>query len=91
MYQETRRRQQVEAAEKRRMEAESRGVKDPEKIKRQQKRVEDLEKREQVVTKDGGPSLRVNFFSTNRFYQLECFPEINGSKLNFGIKSEVIK
>ncbi|KAJ7379267.1 hypothetical protein OS493_017780 [Desmophyllum pertusum] len=41
---ETRRRQQEEAALKRQQQAEGRGVKDPEKLKRQQKRREDAEK-----------------------------------------------
>ncbi|XP_068711305.1 small VCP/p97-interacting protein-like isoform X2 [Montipora foliosa] len=41
---ETRRRQQEEAALRRQQQSEGRGVKDPERLKRQQKRKEDAEK-----------------------------------------------
>ncbi|KAM7452583.1 hypothetical protein ABFA07_000233 [Porites harrisoni] len=41
---ETRRRQQEEAALRRQQQADSRGVKDPERLKRQQKRREEAEK-----------------------------------------------
>ncbi|XP_068082813.1 small VCP/p97-interacting protein isoform X2 [Anabrus simplex] len=44
--QETRRRQQVEAAERRQREQESRGIKDPERLRRQQQRMEELERRQ---------------------------------------------
>ncbi|XP_034836164.1 uncharacterized protein LOC123877047 [Maniola jurtina] len=55
---ETRRRQQVEAAERRRTEEAGRGVKDPEKVKRMQQRSEEMEKRERELQKDGGPTLK---------------------------------
>ncbi|CAG5056895.1 unnamed protein product [Parnassius apollo] len=55
---ETRRRQQVEAAEKRRAEEAARGVKDPEKVKRMQQRAEEMERREQELQKDGGATLK---------------------------------
>ncbi|XP_026750836.1 uncharacterized protein LOC113511410 [Galleria mellonella] len=55
---ETRRRQQVEAAERRLAEQAARGVKDPERVKRMQQRSEEMEKREQELQKDGGPTLR---------------------------------
>lgn len=41
---ETRRRQQEEAALRRQQQADSRGVKDPERLKRQQKQREDAER-----------------------------------------------
>ncbi|KAF4519216.1 hypothetical protein B566_EDAN015322 [Ephemera danica] len=43
---ETRRRLQLEAVEKRKQEQEHRGIKDPEKLKRQQQKKEELEKLE---------------------------------------------
>ncbi|XP_046826124.1 small VCP/p97-interacting protein [Vespa velutina] len=44
---ETRRRRQMEAAEKRIAEQEQRGIKDIESVKRKQKRIMELEKREE--------------------------------------------
>uniref|UniRef100_A0A2A4JQB4 Small VCP/p97-interacting protein n=1 Tax=Heliothis virescens TaxID=7102 RepID=A0A2A4JQB4_HELVI len=55
---ETRRRQQVEAAERRAAQEASRGVKDPSKISRLQKRSEEMEKREQELSKQGGAALK---------------------------------
>ncbi|XP_049885752.1 uncharacterized protein LOC126380402 [Pectinophora gossypiella] len=55
---ETRRRQLVEAAEKRRLEEEARGVKDPTKVKRMMARSEEMEKREKQLEKEGGAALR---------------------------------
>ncbi|KAM3958901.1 small VCP interacting protein [Aphomia sociella] len=55
---ETRRRQQVEAAERRQAEQAARGVKDPERVKRMQQRAEEMDKRQQELQKDGGPTLR---------------------------------
>lgn len=54
-YQETRRRQLAEAAEKRQKENEARGVKDPDALKRKQKRKEELERQEasRPVNEDG--------------------------------------
>ena len=49
-----RRQQQAEAAERRRQQEEGRGVKDPEALKRKQKRQEDAEKQNQVSTQQGG-------------------------------------
>ncbi|XP_055846242.1 capping protein inhibiting regulator of actin dynamics [Episyrphus balteatus] len=56
---ETRRKLQEEAAEKRRQENEQRGIKDPEKFRRQQERAEELERREKEAEKYGGaPTLK---------------------------------
>ncbi|KAG8231563.1 hypothetical protein J437_LFUL011741 [Ladona fulva] len=52
--QETRRKQMAEAAEKRLKEQESRGIKDPEKVKRQQQRAEEMERRAEEASKQGG-------------------------------------
>ena len=57
--QETRRRQQAEAAEKRQKEIEGRGVKDPEALKRKQQRQEELERRAETQGDQGG-GLRVS-------------------------------
>ncbi len=51
--QETRRRQQAEAASRRQQEAEARGVKDPEAVKRKQKRREEMEKQNDVGGEGG--------------------------------------
>ncbi|OWR54338.1 hypothetical protein KGM_215216 [Danaus plexippus plexippus] len=56
---ETRRRQQVEAAERRRIEEASRGVKDPERMRRAQQRSEEMERREQELNSAGGANLKV--------------------------------
>ncbi|XP_047511317.1 small VCP/p97-interacting protein isoform X1 [Pieris napi] len=55
---ETRRRQQVEAAERRRVQEEARGVKDPSRVKRMQQRTEEMEQREQELQKQGGATLK---------------------------------
>lgn len=55
---ETRRRQQVEAAERRAAQEAARGVKDPSKVMRIQQRNEEMEKREQELNKQGGANLR---------------------------------
>ncbi|CAG4985484.1 small VCP/p97-interacting protein [Colias croceus] len=55
---ETRRRQQVEAAERRRAQEAARGVKDPERVKRMQQRAEEMEQREQELAKQGGATLK---------------------------------
>lgn len=59
ILQETRRRQQIEAAERRAAEQASRGVKDPERVKRNQQRAEEMDKQEQELNKAGGANLRV--------------------------------
>uniref|UniRef100_A0A182PRS2 Small VCP/p97-interacting protein n=1 Tax=Anopheles epiroticus TaxID=199890 RepID=A0A182PRS2_9DIPT len=57
--QEVRRQQQREAAERRRIEQDSRGIKDPEKVRRQQQRAMEQERREQEASRMGGqPTLR---------------------------------
>lgn len=54
----------LEAAEKRRQENEQRGIKDPEKVKRQQQRSEELQRREEEAARMGGqPVLKVRFFN----------------------------
>ncbi|KAJ8709414.1 hypothetical protein PYW07_009240 [Mythimna separata] len=55
---ETRRRQQVEAAERRAAQEAHRGVKDPAKITRMQQRSEEMERREQELNRQGGAGLR---------------------------------
>lgn len=55
----TRRRLQEEAAARRQQENVTRGIKDPEKVRRQQQRAEDLEKREREMDSSGGPALKV--------------------------------
>ncbi|XP_023953990.1 small VCP/p97-interacting protein [Bicyclus anynana] len=55
---ETRRRQQVEAAERRRAEEANRGIKDPERVKRMQQRSEEMEQREREMQKGGGATLK---------------------------------
>lgn len=58
---EIRRQLQLEAAEKRRMESESRGIKDVDKVRRQQQKAEELAKREEEAAKygsGGNPNLR---------------------------------
>ncbi|XP_052888375.1 small VCP/p97-interacting protein isoform X2 [Anopheles moucheti] len=57
---EVRRQQQREAAERRRIEQESRGIKDPEKVRRQQQRAMEQERREQEASRMGGqqPTLK---------------------------------
>lgn len=56
---------QVEAAEKRRQEAENRGIKDPEKVRRMQEKAAKFEKDELEAAKLGNPSLRVNNISSS--------------------------
>ncbi|XP_035720643.1 small VCP/p97-interacting protein-like [Vespa mandarinia] len=53
---ETRRRRQMEAAEKRIAEQEQRGIKDIESVKRKQKRIMELEKREEEAGNMSGQS-----------------------------------
>jgi len=56
--QETRRRQQAEAAERRQKTNEGRGVKDPEGLKRKQQKKEEIEKKA-AEQPDTGTGLRV--------------------------------
>ncbi|XP_055545701.1 uncharacterized protein LOC129730410 [Wyeomyia smithii] len=57
---EVRRQQQLEAAERRRIQNETRGIKNPEKVMRMQYRAQEIEKREEEAARIGGgqPSLR---------------------------------
>ncbi|KAJ8711973.1 hypothetical protein PYW08_008927 [Mythimna loreyi] len=55
---ETRRRQQVEAAERRAAQEAQRGVKDPTRVARMQQRSEEMEKREKELSRQGGAGLR---------------------------------
>lgn len=57
--QETIRRKQAEAAEKRIAEQQQRGIKDIESVKRQQRRALELEKREQEAASSTQPTLKV--------------------------------
>lgn len=58
-FQAARRQMQVEAAERRRQESDSRGIKNPEKVSRLQQRAERIEKEELEAAKRGGPVLKV--------------------------------
>ncbi|XP_026477819.1 small VCP/p97-interacting protein [Ctenocephalides felis] len=49
-----RRAQMAEAAEKRRIENESRGIKDIDKVRRQQQKAAELEKRQNEIDRQGG-------------------------------------
>jgi len=62
-FQEERRQQQLDAAEKRRQENEHRGIKNPDSVRRQQERAEELQRREEEAARQGqGQSnLRVIF------------------------------
>lgn len=54
----------MEAAEKRQRENETRGIQDPEKVKRLQQRAADTERRENEAAKygsGGAPVLKVNY------------------------------
>jgi len=53
---------QEQAAERRRQENENRGIKDPEKVRRQQQKAADLERleREAAMQGNSGQNLRVN-------------------------------
>lgn len=53
---------QVEAAEKRRLESENRGIKDPEKVRRMQERAAKMEAEELEAAKRGigNPALKVS-------------------------------
>ncbi|XP_058447037.1 small VCP/p97-interacting protein [Malaya genurostris] len=51
---EIRRQQQLEAAERRRVQNETRGIKDPEKVRRMQQKAEEMERREQEAARMGG-------------------------------------
>jgi len=62
--QETIRKKQAEAAEKRIAEQQQRGIKDIESVKRQQRRALELEKREQEAAASGTqPTLRVRIWA----------------------------
>jgi len=62
--QETIRKRQAEAAEKRIAEQQQRGIKDIESVKRQQRRALELEKREQEAAASGTqPTLRVRIIA----------------------------
>lgn len=65
VFQAARRQMQVEAAERRRQEAESRGIKNPEKVSRLQQRADRIEQAELEASKRGEPVLRVNIPSNS--------------------------
>uniref|UniRef100_A0A182LW23 Uncharacterized protein n=1 Tax=Anopheles culicifacies TaxID=139723 RepID=A0A182LW23_9DIPT len=60
---EVRRQQQREAAERRRIEQETRGIKDPDKVRRQQQRAMEQERREQEASRMGGQQPTLKFSS----------------------------
>ncbi|KAH8259814.1 hypothetical protein KR026_011409 [Drosophila bipectinata] len=65
--QDERRQQQLEAAEKRRQENESRGIKNVDSVRRQQQRAEDLARREEEAARQGqGQS---NLRVSSRYYR----------------------
>lgn len=62
LCQENRRRLQQEAAERRIQENANRGIRNPDSVARQQRKTEEMERREQEIAQQGGggPTLRVN-------------------------------
>lgn len=69
-HQAARRRMQEEAAERRRQESENRGIKDPEKVRRQQERAAQLERDELEAAKQGTgqANLRVSNIKNKIYY-----------------------
>lgn len=66
---------QVEAAEKRRLENENRGIKDPEKVRRMQERAAKIEAEELEAAKRGigNPALKVSNSSIQVMKFFQCF------------------
>ncbi|EJY57595.1 AAEL005601-PB [Aedes aegypti] len=54
MKETVRRQQQLEAAERRRVENETRGIKDPERVRRMQQKSEETARREEEAARMGG-------------------------------------
>lgn len=50
----------MEAAERRRQQEEARGVKDPQRVQRQQLKSAEIEKKADELNREGGPALRVS-------------------------------
>lgn len=69
-----RRQMQVEAAERRRNENDSRGIKDIDKVRRQQQRAAQMEKDELEAAKHGAgePALRVNIPLVQHAAEINC-------------------
>ena len=67
-FKETRRRQQAEAAERRLHERESHGIKDPEALKRKQRRQEELEK-QSATASSSDTGLRVRPFNSQSIFE----------------------
>lgn len=82
--QEMRRKLQQEAAERRRLENENRGIKDPDKVRRQQLRAEEVERREEEAWRSGGgqPNLRVRKWFSRRTLINSCLSRFSGKQLN---------
>lgn len=70
--QETMRRKQVEAAEKRIAEQQQRGIKNVEAVKRQQKLTMERERREQEAAASTQPTLRVRIETITNYILLNC-------------------
>lgn len=80
---------QEEAAERRRQENENRGIKDPEKVRRQQERAAKMERDELEAAKQhgaNGPTLRVNWL-----FRLISFQNNNSKKIlkSFSVASRL--
>ncbi|XP_077294247.1 uncharacterized protein LOC143916862 isoform X2 [Arctopsyche grandis] len=58
---ESRRRRQMEAAEKRRQENENRGIRDVERLRRQQQRQLDIERRQEEAIRDNNQSTNLKW------------------------------
>ena len=73
-----RRKLQEQAAEKRRLENENRGIKDPDKVRRNQLKAEELERRENEAARMGGgqPTLKVSLTTNNKFSICKLFNAI---------------
>ena len=67
-FKETRRRQQAEAAERRLHEREGHGIKDPEALKRKQRRQEELEK-QSATASSSDTGLRVRPFNSQNIFE----------------------
>lgn len=73
MLQEVKRRQQIEAAERRMREQETRGIKDPERFQREKRKKQELERRQEEAEKkytgERGGQLKV-IFGKSAYYNI---------------------
>lgn len=73
--QTVRRQQQLEAAERRRVENETRGIKDPEKVRRMQQKAEETARREEEAARMGGGQSALRVSSK---LSMLCYVDANG-------------